>query len=154
MPDGGDDMKRIEWHETYALGFPQLDKDHRRLLDLANEIIGALDDKDHEECQLRVEQFVEALRQHFPREERFLAEIEYPRLELHAGYHRQMLERAEEFRRVCERLGEEKGLTDQLEQLITALLADVRGGDLHFRTHLLEKGLNKALTERFGFIWL
>ncbi len=146
-------MKRIEWHETYALGFPQLDEDHRRLVNLANDIIAALDDKDHEECKRRAAVFVDALREHFPREERFLAEIKYPKLDLHAGYHRQMLDRAEEFQRLCERVGEEKGLTNQLEQLISALLSDVRGGDLDFRSHLLEIGLDKAL-ERFGSIWL
>ena len=148
-------MKGIEWHETYALGFPQLDDDHRRLIELANDIIGALDKRDYEGCKKRALDFVDALRQHFPKEEKFLEEIEYPELDLHAGYHRQMLERAEDFLRLCEVIGEKESLTEQMEELISALLADVRGGDLDFRTHLLEKGLNKALVEeRVGSIWI
>ena len=150
-------MDQIQWHETYALGFPHLDDDHRRLIDLANAVIRALDEMDYTECRRRGEAFVEVLREHFPREEKFLAEIEYPQLEAHANYHRQMLERAEEFLRLCDRAGEgvQTDFDEQLEQLISALLSDVRGGDLDFRTHLVEKGLNKALIEeRYGSIWL
>jgi hemerythrin-like metal-binding protein len=97
-------MEQIEWHETYAIGLPQLDDDHRRLIDLANAIIAAHDDGDCPEYQRRGADFVAALREHFPREEKFLAEIEYPHLETHAGYHRRMIERAEAFLVLCARV--------------------------------------------------
>jgi len=41
-------MEFIEWHETYALGFPEIDDDHRTIFNILNNILSALNDKDWE----------------------------------------------------------------------------------------------------------
>lgn len=82
-------------------------------------------------------------------------EIGYTKLKLHATYHRRLLARAKEFARQCKNKKDEESLKAFFVRLVSSLLADVRGGDLDFRTHLLEKDLDKALIkERFGSIWI
>lgn len=148
-------MREIEWYENYELGFPAIDNDHRRLFDAANRIIRALGDGKFAECKRLAGEFVDTLKQHFPREEGFLREIGYPGLETHAGYHRQLLERAEKFTELCNEATDWASIKEPLAELISVLVADLRGGDLNFRTFLVEKGLDKALIEeRLGANWL
>jgi len=66
-----------------------------------------------------------------------------------------MLEGAEKFALLCETETDGERLEERLEELVSALMKDVRGGDLNFRTDLLEKGLDKALSDRRMIsIWL
>jgi len=95
------------------------------------------------------------LKRHYPREERFLKKIGFSDLEKHTGHHSQMLEGAEKFALLCETETDGERLEERLEELVSALMKDVRGGDLNFRTDLLEKGLDKALSDRRMIsIWL
>ena len=141
-------MDQITWHENYALGFPEIDGDHRALINIINEIIKALADRDFNLCVSFSETFVSALKEHYPREEEFLEEIGYTHLKEHAGYHRKMLEQAEEFVELCKKEKNVELLEERLKRLVAKLLEDTRGGDLYFRTELLEKGLDKALSDR------
>ena len=151
----GPKLHEIEWHETYKLGFPEIDNDHRHLFNIANDIIKSFNNRSYEECKWLSIRFVETLEQHFSREEKFLKEIGYTKLKLHATYHRRLPARAKEFVRQCKNEKDEEILKAFFVRLLPSLLADVRGGDLDFRTHLLEKGLDKALIkERFGSIWI
>ncbi len=146
-------MQEIKWYETYEVGFPELDRDHRRLFDIANSIIRALDDGDYDAAKLLAAGFIDALRQHFPREERFLDEIGYPGRDTHAGYHRQLLRRAEKFLGQLDSRAEDESLADPFDELVEVLIADLRGGDLNFRSFLLEQGIDKAIKEK-RYIWL
>jgi hemerythrin len=148
-------MDQIIWHDTYALGFEPLDDDHRGLFDILNKIIVALQSDDWETCRQLAKNFVLALRRHYPREEQFLNKIGYSKLEQHAVHHRQMLVRAEKFVAQFDKAPDRDLLERSLQDIISSLLDDVRGGDLNFRTDLLKKGLDKALAERSLLsIWL
>ncbi len=62
---------------------------------------------------------------------------------------------AEKFKGLCDGAEEGQAVVEHFSDLISVLLADIRGGDLHFRTYLLEKGLNKAMEERgLSRLWL
>ena len=139
----GSELREIKWYETYALGFPEIDADHKLLLDTINEMIRAIRSEDRAACEASSRRFVETLRQHFPKEEAFLTEIGYEEIETHAMHHRQMLERAERFSEVCREAESTAALEASITELITHWMKDVRGGDLTFRTHLRDKGLDK-----------
>ena len=141
-------MDQIKWHENYALGFPEIDDDHRGLINIVNELIKAIADSNFKLCVNFSETFVSALKEHYPREETFLQTIGYSHLKEHASYHRKMIEQAEEFVELCKKEQNIEILEERLEKLVTKLLEDTRGGDLYFRTELLEKGLDKALSDR------
>ena len=150
---GDANMREIEWYETYEIGFPALDRDHRRLFDIANGIIRALGEGDYGGCKPLAAGFVDALKQHFPREEKFLEEIGYPGRDKHAGYHRQLLQRAEKFLERLEGRAEDETLAEPLAELVSVLIADLRGGDLNFRSFLLEEGTKKAMMGK-RYTWL
>ena len=63
--------------------------------------------------------------------------------------------RARRFAELCGRPAQGALPTQPFEKLVSVMLADFRGGDLDFRTFLMEKGLDKAMVEdRFGSVWL
>ena len=47
----------------------------------------------------------------------------------------------------------EQSMSEPLSELVSVLIADLRGGDLRFRTFLLEKGLNEEVLAK-RTIWL
>jgi hemerythrin len=149
-------MKEIEWFETYETGFEEIDHDHRNIFDIANGTMRALKRGDREECLRLAADFVVALETHFPREEAFLKEIGYPNVRKHAAHHKGLLRQATRFADLCGRADEDGPLpAEPFEKLVSVMLADFRGGDLEFRTFLMEKGLDKAMVEdRFGSVWL
>lgn len=148
-------MKEIEWFETYETGFEEIDHDHRNIFDIANGTMRALARGDRDECLRLAGDFVTALETHFPREEAFLRQIGYPHVAKHAAHHQGLLRQANRFADLCGRPGQGALPTEPFEKLVSVMLSDFRGGDLDFRTFLMEKGLDKAMVEdRFGSVWL
>ena len=133
-------MRELEWRSTYTTGFPEVDDGHRRLLDIANEMIRSSSELDGGGRVKLAQRFVDALKQHFAEEEAFLRKIGYPRVDEHAGFHLALLKRAERFVQASESDWSE-GAEEQFEDLAAVMMRDIWGGDLHFRTYLLEKGL-------------
>lgn len=83
----------MPWRETYALGHPVIDAQHKAMLNLSNEL---LDLVASEAGAPRIDSAMGALQQHirihFSEEERILAGAGYPQLEIHQQAHRYLLE--------------------------------------------------------------
>jgi hemerythrin-like metal-binding protein len=91
-------MMHIQWDESYKLGIPAIDSDHKALLDLLNRFLaastggaepGALADILHD--------LIEQTREHFAREETMLDRNDYPDLARHRAEHHRLLEQAKHF---------------------------------------------------------
>jgi hemerythrin len=95
---------RFEWSESFLVDVPELDDQHRRLFSLVNglsEIIaqsGTIDG--HEEPK---KELLEYTRTHFQTEEAVLGRARYPRLDIQAREHRELVARLERFVRAGER---------------------------------------------------
>ncbi len=132
----------IKWSDSYIVGFPEIDEDHRRLFLDLNSMIDAVNENDYGICKKLSENFVDSLKAHFPKEEEFLKKIGYSHFKKHSGHHDILLHKAERLSLLC-RNGENCELVkNALSELITALLEDIRGGDLYFRSYMVEKSLN------------
>ncbi len=83
-------MAKIQWSDTYSVGVPILDEDHKKLIDIINRadaayergttaggIIGELENY---------------ARYHFSREEEMLRSVDYPELNDHVLEHGQFIE--------------------------------------------------------------
>lgn len=87
---------KLQWSEAYECGEATIDAQHRRLFELANELIeAALDAKpDRESLNARFEALLTHVARHFADEEEILESRRYAKLEAHRRAHAGLLSRA------------------------------------------------------------
>jgi hemerythrin len=81
-------LKTIQWKDSYALGVPELDQQHRYLLDTINQIIE--EQQDGFNAQLfttAINTLTHYAYTHFATEERYLAEGHFPDMKSHVLSH-------------------------------------------------------------------
>ncbi|MBF0611463.1 MAG: bacteriohemerythrin [Magnetococcales bacterium] len=83
----------LHWREELSVGVRLLDLDHKRLIELVNQLNSAMVGKmDRSICQKVVKELINYVRDHFHREERFMEENGFQELEHHKQMHGQFLE--------------------------------------------------------------
>lgn len=81
------------WNDSYSAGLAELDDDHRRLLDVVGKMEQAIEDGRGEEVMGDVlRDILHHTEDHFPHEERLMAEHKFPGLQEHQEMHRVGLE--------------------------------------------------------------
>ncbi|MCF7903954.1 MAG: hemerythrin domain-containing protein [Candidatus Marinimicrobia bacterium] len=72
-------MSRFEWTEALEIDKGQIDADHKKLIEIANEM-ACLDDLDNQGEELRrsIRKLYEYVKNHFTREEAFMLALDYP----------------------------------------------------------------------------
>ncbi len=86
-------MKRIEWKNDYNINIPAIDAQHRRLVELFNELAEAKqNNRDTEKHSRILGQLVGYTRNHFAYEENFMKTINYPLLKEHLDLHKELIE--------------------------------------------------------------
>ena len=84
-------MLKFEWEDEFVIDGGQIDEEHRKLIDMANEVFAVEDPSANcDEIIELVKSLYRYMETHFEHEERFLKEIEYPWLEEHRAKHRQI----------------------------------------------------------------
>lgn len=89
---------QISWHPAYESGNVAIDEEHRELFRLANELIAASVDDDHERAADALARCFEHIERHFEHEEEVLAAAGYAKLAHHRNLHRELLARADTLR--------------------------------------------------------
>ncbi len=87
-------MVLIKWRDSYSVGVEKFDKEHRRLVELVNDMYIIVRDKgDAAALIVCVEKLIEYTKYHFSSEEIAMKEAYYPgfdeHVELHAGLEKQ-----------------------------------------------------------------
>lgn len=91
-------MAFVSWKEEYSVGVPQLDAQHRRLVDIMNSMHEAmLMGGKPEALQAVLDDLVAYTRHHFSYEEQLMEKAGYPGLEEHKRKHRAMVAQVEGF---------------------------------------------------------
>lgn len=81
---------RIEWSDSYDTGIAEIDRDHRRLLGLINELDGILSEGgDLSRVGGLIDALVDYADIHFHKEEQLLERLGYDAAEAHARIHAQ-----------------------------------------------------------------
>ncbi len=85
-------MAIIKWRDSYSVGVPKFDDEHKMLLELVNEmyiIVREHQTVDH--LSVAINKLVQYTQEHFTNEEKAMEEIDYPQLEEHKTIHVKLL---------------------------------------------------------------
>jgi hemerythrin len=105
-------MKKMKWDESFNLGIPLIDSQHRRIVDMINTLLETpVLEYSSETFSDLLCQAITYATEHFTAEEAFMEEIEYPGLAAHRLEHKEFLVRiAEESKNAMEKRTEETDL--------------------------------------------
>jgi len=137
---------KIEMLESFKTGHPDIDDDHRNLVEVINLIHDAINSEDIEQCNNLLDSFVEVARNHFASEETILREVGFPGIDKHCEYHAGLLERAEATKNLCQEMGNPDLLMVCFGEMSGFLIDDVVKGDHEFISYLVEAGVAKKQT--------
>ena len=133
-------LQRLTFLPAFSMGIAEIDADHRRLIDLSNEIADAIDSGDFVSCHALFADFMEECQGHFRREEVHLAASGYPEAAEHALQHKELLRRAVETREYCGRQILNAQAGDCYAKLIDFLVADILKADVRFKSYIDASG--------------
>lgn len=84
------EIKKIEWDDSYLLGVPEIDNQHKKLIAIANELYDVINGNESE-YKTKMPQILKKLtdytQYHFSSEEQLQEKIGYPGLEAHKKSH-------------------------------------------------------------------
>jgi len=83
----------IQWSDDLSVGVPEIDKQHKKLVDILNRYYTEIKNKedDKETIDRFLNELSDYMRDHLDYEEKFLAIIGYPELEQHKKVHRMFM---------------------------------------------------------------
>lgn len=91
-------MAFVEWKESYSVGMPDIDQQHRILIEIINRLHDAMrTGSAHANIVRVVDELLEYTSVHFNYEERMIAAAGYPGTAEHARKHRAMVAQVEAF---------------------------------------------------------
>ena len=134
-------MPTLEWLESFKLGVPEIDGDHRIMLDLMKAVQFAATARDRGQVDQNLDRLLVFTEGHFAREEILLERWKYPEAKKHAAYHAGLLARAEAVRRTCAEIETPETLQECCEEMMSFLVADVVSGDMKLKSFLERAGL-------------
>jgi len=89
-------VEALRYDSRYSVGHTRIDEDHRHIFSLFRDFHGALERHEAAICKGYVREIVDALAQHFAREEAIMAQLEIANVQEHAARHRELLHDARE----------------------------------------------------------
>ena len=91
-------MQAIMWDESLSVGIDEIDTDHKKLVNMSNELYVAafagVSDSILDGIADRLRTYTE---EHFEREEKCMEDVDYPKLEDHRAQHRQLINQLNDF---------------------------------------------------------
>lgn len=90
-------MTRIVWLDQYDTGIPEIDSQHRQIVDYLNQLFDAGKNKNSKAVQDVVEGIVDYTMSHFAFEEALMEEAQYPFVRAHRSVHEAFIKRVDKF---------------------------------------------------------
>lgn len=86
---------RISWRSEWESGDPTIDAEHRRLIELGNQLLeSSFSGAAPKTLKKRVAELIDHVASHFAHEERTLSEVGYPEKDDHAAQHAELVSQA------------------------------------------------------------
>lgn len=83
---------RFEFSDKFLTGIRQVDREHRRLFEIAAKVQAGLDADDVETAvREAIDELIEYTQTHFASEESLMASLRYPEFEAHRALHTELL---------------------------------------------------------------
>jgi hemerythrin-like metal-binding protein len=81
-------MQTTSWKKRYSVGVEEIDRQHRGLLDIMNQITTSFKKKDDwQSSSVIIDSLIHYAYNHFSTEERYMIEAGYPEVSWHIGLH-------------------------------------------------------------------
>lgn len=104
-------MPIIKWRDSFSVGAPKFDKEHKVLLEILNEMfIIVRDEKGTSHLNATIDKLIQYTENHFASEEAAMEAIEYPALENHKAIHARLVKEVLQFKKQVDS-GEEQATT-------------------------------------------
>ncbi len=92
-------MAALEWSDALSVGIPQSDDEHKKLVEIFNELDeAARTGKGTRIMSDVLARLIDYTVEHFESEEKLMQEADFPALELHIKQHRQLVKKVGRFR--------------------------------------------------------
>lgn len=86
-------MKDLVWDKTLSIDVPEIDADHRRLLELFNRLGHAVEDGEPQTyVEAVMDELISCTAWHFQHEERLMEKYAYPDLDAHRAEHADLIQ--------------------------------------------------------------
>ena len=131
----------VEWKDDYSVGIDSIDQQHKRLLNLINQLQTAVDYSTGEQFEREaLDELVDYTKTHFSYEEGLMRDNDYPDFEAHKLQHEKM------FKKVGEVLSEyeqdhDTAMSNAAEFLKDWLIKHINGTDKEYSSYLIGKGV-------------
>ncbi len=131
----------LEWKGDYSVGIDSIDQQHRKLINLINQLQTAIDYSTGKEFeQEALDELVDYTKTHFSYEEGLLRDNDYPDYENHKAQHEKMFKKVEEVLSDYEH-DQDSAMSDAVEYLKDWLIKHINGTDKEYSSYLIGKGV-------------
>ena len=127
----------VLWKENYSVGNKELDKHHREIIDIINDLFTSIkSDSGENKVGAILERLYEYTKTHFAREEQLMKEHIYPELPAHKNIHEKMIQKTSDLRRL--QMYNADVANDVLSLLKDWWLNHIRVLDAKYKKYLIE----------------
>ena len=131
----------VEWKNEYSVGIDSIDKQHKTLINLINQLNTAVDYSTGDEFEREaLDKLVEYTKVHFSYEEGLMEQNGYPDFAAHKAQHVEMIKKVEEVLAQYER-EHDTAMRNAAEYLKTWLIKHINGTDKQYSSYLIGKGV-------------
>lgn len=131
----------VEWKNDYSVGIDSIDQQHKRLINLINQLHTAVDYSTGPEFEREaLDELVDYTKTHFSYEEGLMEQNGYPDFEPHKAQHEKMFKKVEEVLAEYEK-DQETAMSNAAEYLKDWLINHINGTDKEYSSFLISKGV-------------
>lgn len=131
----------LEWKDEYSVGIDSIDQQHRRLVNLINQLHTAVTYSTGEEFEREaLDELVDYTKTHFTYEEGLMEQNGYPDFDAHKAQHNQMIEKVGEVLAEYEK-DQDTAMNNALSYLSDWLINHINGTDKQYSSFLIGKGV-------------
>ncbi len=132
----------VTWKDEYSVGIETIDEDHRKLLNLINQLQTAVHYNYGPSFERKaLDELIDYTKYHFSREEKFMRECQYPDYAGHKAEHEKMIEKLNDLLSEYDRRGP-AGIEQIAHFLRDWLIHHINGSDQEYAPCLREKGMS------------
>ena len=131
----------LEWKDEYSVGIDSIDQQHRRLVNLINQLHTAVTYSTGEEFEREaLDELVDYTKTHFSYEEGLLEQNGYPDFDAHKAQHVAMIQKVDEVLTEYQK-DQDTAMNNALSYLSDWLINHINGTDKQYSSFLIEKGV-------------
>ena len=131
----------LEWKDEYSVGIDSIDQQHRRLVNLINQLHTAVTYSTGEEFEREaLDELVDYTKTHFTYEEGLMEQNGYPDFEPHKAQHKEMIQQVGDVLAEYEK-DQDTAMNNALSYLSDWLINHINGTDKQYSSFLIGKGV-------------